>query len=252
VQLSVEINTTKLTRDLQRWQKTQVPFAIAKALNATAYDIQTQLQGEMGRVFDRPTRFTLNSTSRKNATPATLEARVKIKDEALKAISPITALSHHVYGGARAVKRSEILLRQRGILGPDEYIVPGAGARLDAHGNMSRGQMQAILSRVDASFDKLARAPGRVTRVKGKGYGETYFYLRTPHGRLTRRGIYRRVIFGSGSAVEPVLIFVRQPRYRRRLRFFEIAEQTFQLRYPLQLKIELERAIRAQAARHII
>lgn len=254
MKLSVEINTSKLTRDLQLWQKQVVPLAIAKALTFTAKAVQRELQAEMGRVFDRPTRFTLNSTYIKAATPQTLEARVKIKDEALKALPAIKWLSPQIYGGYRGPKRSEMLLRSRGILGADEFIVPGAAARLDAHGNMSRGQMQQILSRVGASRDALSDAYGRVRKAKGQAYSETYFYLREPHGRLRARGIYRRVIFpGTGlSKVEPVLMFVKRPRYRRRFDFFRIAEQTFQMRYPLQLKIELERAIRKQAGRHLI
>lgn len=252
MQISASIDTSKLTRDLQLWQTTQVPLAIAKALTFTAKAIQRELTGEMSRVFDRPTRFTLNSTFIRPATVQTLEARVKIKDEALKSGAAIRWLGPQITGGGRDPKRSEILLRSQGILGSDEYIVPGAGATLDAHGNISRGQMQKILSRVGASFDALTRAAGKVSRVKGKGFGETFFYLREPHGRLTRRGIYRRIVFGSGSTVQPVLIFVKRPRYRRRLRFFEIVDQVFQLRYPLQLKMELERAIRNASVRHIV
>ncbi len=252
MQVTASIDTSKLTRDLQLWQKTQVPYAISRALNNTNLLIQRELQAEMGRVFDRPTRFTLTSTHIKRATLQNLEARIKIKDEALKSGAAIRWLGPQIAGGYRDAKRSEILLRQQGILGSDEYIVPGAGATLDAHGNISRGLMQKILSRVGASFDALTRAPGKVSRVKGKGYGETYFYLREPRGRLTRRGIYRRIVFGSGSSVQPVLIFVKRPRYRKRLRFFEIVEQTFVMRYPLQLKYELERLFRQAAARHII
>lgn len=247
------IDTSKLTRDLQLWQKQTVPLAMAKALTfSVKRAVQPELIREMGRVFDRPTRFTLSATFAKTATPQKLEASVGIKDHASKAIPAIKWLGPQIVGGGRGLKRSESLLRSRGILYPDEYIVPGAKAKLDAHGNMSRGQMQAILSRVDASFDSLTRAPGRVSRVRGKGYSETYFYLRVPNGRLTRRGIYRRVVFASGSAVEPVLIFVKRPRYRKRFDFFRIAEQTFYMRYPLQMKIELELAIRKQASRHLI
>jgi hypothetical protein len=231
-----------------------VPLAIAKALTFTAKKaIQPALVQQMATDFDRPTRRTLDSTWIKAATPQNLEARVKIKDFAVNIPSRhISWIGHHIAGGARLSKRSEDLLRQRGILGQDEYIVPGVGAKLDAYGNISRGQMQQILSRVDASFDKLTRAPGRVSRVRGKGYGETYFYLRDPRGKLTRRGIYRRIIFGSGSAVQPVLVFVKQPRYARRFDFFGIVEREFQRHYPMQLKYELDLAISKAAARHII
>lgn len=252
MQVSASIDTSKLTKELQLWQKTQVPYAISRALNNTALTVQRELQGEMGRVFDRPTRFTLTSTHIKRATKHDLEARIKIKDEALKSGAAIRWLGPQIAGGYRDAKRSETLLRQRGILGSDEYIVPGPGANLDANGNISRGQMQKILSRVGASFDALTRAPGKVSRVKGTSYGETYFYLREPKGRLTRRGIYRRVQAGSMSVVRPVLLFVKRPRYRKRLRFFEIVEQTFVMRYPLQLKYELERLFRQAAARHIV
>jgi len=250
--ITCHIDTSKLMRDLQYWQKTYVPQAIAGTLNETGKFIQQQLAGEMGRVFDRPTNWTLNSTYLKRATVQSLEAVIKIKDEAFKSVPAIRWLGPQVYGGGRDAKRSEILLRQNGILGSDEYIVPGAGAKLDAYGNISRGQMQQILSRVGASRDVLQRAYGKVSKAKGKSFAETYFYLREPRGRLTRRGIYRRVIFASSSAVEPVLIFVKQPRYRQRLRFFEIVDQVFQTRYPLQLKIELEKAIQSGAAKHLI
>lgn len=252
MQVTASIDTSKLTKDLQLWQKQTVPLAIAKALTFTGKAIQRELVAEMGRVFDRPTRWTLNSTYLKPATPQRLEALIKLKDEAFKSLPAMRWLGPQVFGGGRDPKRSEQLLRAKGILRGDEFIVPGAGARLDAYGNLSRGQMQQILSRVGASRDPLQRAQGRVSRVRGQAYGETYFAVTVPRGRLTRRGIYRRVVFGSGSAVEPVLIFVKRPRYRRRLRFFDIVEQVFQTRYPLQLKYELELAIRKAAARHIV
>lgn len=254
MQVTASIDTSKLTRDLQYWQKVHVPLAIAKALTFTGKAIQRELVADMGRVFDRPTRWTLNSTWLRPATVQRLEALIKIKDEAFKSLPAIKWLGAEIEGGYRDPKRSEQLLRSAGILGRDEFIVPGAGARLDAHGNMSRGQIQQILSRVGASRDPLQNRIGRVTKARGQSYRETYFALRHPRGRLTRRGIYRRIVFpGTGlSKVEPVLIFVKRPRYRRRLRFFDIVEQVFQTRYPLQLKYELEMAIRKAAARHTI
>lgn len=254
MQVTASIDTSKLTRDLQLWQKQTVPLAIAKALTFTGKAIQRELVAEMGRVFDRPTRWTLNSTYLKPATPQKLEALIKLKDEAFKSLPAMRWLGPQVFGGGRDPKRSEQLLRAKGILRSDEFIVPGAGARLDAHGNMSRGQMQQILSRVGASRDPLQRAYGKVSKARGQSYSETYFAVTAPRGRLTRRGIYRRIVFpGTGlSTVQPVLIFVKRPRYRRRLRFFEIVDQVFQTRYPLQLKYELELAIRKAAARHIV
>lgn len=255
MQISASIDTRKLTRDLHLWQKQVVPLAQAKALTFTAkHGVQPELVREMNRVFDRPTRFTLNATYLKPATVQKPEAWVGIKDHASKAIPAIKWLAPQIFGGNRGPKRSEQLLRSKGILAANEFIVPGAGARLDAHGNMSRGQMQQILSRVGASFDPLVNAYGKVSKVRGSQFGarETYFAVTTPRGALSQRGIYRRVMMGNQSRVEPVLIFVKRPRYRVRFKFFRIAEQTFILRYPLQLKIELERALRAQAHRHLI
>ena len=74
-------DTSQITRHLSSLAQRQVPFATALALTKTAKFVQQKIREEMPRVFDRPTRYTLNSTWVRAATKARLWAEVKIKDD---------------------------------------------------------------------------------------------------------------------------------------------------------------------------
>ena len=65
---------------LDRLEREQLPFAAAFALTKTAEEIKKQLQAEMREVFDRPTRYTINSLFLEAATKDRMQARVWIKD----------------------------------------------------------------------------------------------------------------------------------------------------------------------------
>src|SRR5579859_7336959 len=83
-----------------------LPYATATALTRTAQRCQSAIKGEMARVFDRPTSFTLNSAYIQYATKFKQRATVGIKDQSYKGVPPIVWLSPQVYGGPREVKRS--------------------------------------------------------------------------------------------------------------------------------------------------
>lgn len=226
----------------------QTRFATAVALTRTAKRIETELKAEMPKVFDRPTRYTLNSLYTKPATKATLTASVKIKDEAVKSIAPIVWLAPQVYGGARPLKRSEALLRRAGVLGPSEYAVPAQGAKLDAYGNMKRSQIVAILSDVQAHFDPAQNSSraSRAKRARGRRRGGIYFAARA--GGHLKPGVYERIGTGFGSAVRPVLIFVQgAPTYRKRLDFFGVGQRVIDRHYTNEFDRAMAHAIRTAA-----
>ena len=61
-------------------------------------------------------------------------------------------------------------------------------------------------------------------------------------------GIYQRFTFASGSAIKPIMYFVRMPAYKRRLDFYGIANKvavdTFNKAYPMYLdKLLRERGL---------
>jgi len=237
ISVSVKMRVHELTRDVMGAQK-QIRYATAVALTRTAKFAESKVKEEIARVFDRPTPYTLSATRVKSATKADLRAEVKIKDEALKAKPAIRWLAPQIYGGKREAKNFEYLLRTRGILGSDEFAVPGVGARLDGYGNMSRGQIVQILSQVGASRDSLANQTAASKKRRGRKAAQ-YFAITTQRNGL-RPGIYQRFGFAVGSAVRPVLVFVKSARYRPRLKFFEVAQGAAEMRF----EIEFARALR--------
>lgn len=197
--------------------------ALADALNHTANQAGQALTVEMSNVLDRPTPFTLNAVRVLNAKPNNLEAAVWVKDEkdnASKGMAPEDWVAPQVFGGSRSDKKSETLLRAKGILPAGKFIAPASGARLDAYGNISRGQMVQILSGLSAIEGKAgytANASDKWRSIR-KGHAQAFFVLRrgkTPIGIAERRG----------KSMAMVLAFVSQPQYRRRLDFHGVVER---------------------------
>lgn len=232
-----------ITAHLTSLQRRHVPFATALALTRTAKFIEIKEREEVRRVFDRPTRFTQNAFFVRPATKSRLWAEVKVKDESLKAVPPIKWLAPQIFGGRRTAKRFEDLLRKRGLLPPGMFVVPATGARLDAYGNVSRGQLQQILAQLQAARDPLQRETKRSRKQRTRGrYLVAYpGQKRTAH---LKPGIYERNDFAFGSAVRPVFIYVRAPRYRKRLRFYEIADGVGRARFPIEFALAMRHALR--------
>lgn len=248
----IEKHLTGLARD-------QVPFATALALTRTAQFAQGEIKKEISRVFDRPTRFTLNSTWVRSATKQRLWAEVKIKDESLKAVAPIKWLAPQVYGGTRTLKRFEQRLVTAGAMPPGHFAVPASGADYDSFGNMSRGEIVRMLSDMQAHWDPRQNTTdrSRKRRRRSRTRRPTFYFSTYPVNKRTahlRPGIYKRVgavaglasgiTAGFGTPIKPVLIFVKRVRYRKRLRFFEIADQTARMRFPIEFALAMRQALK--------
>lgn len=211
--------------------------ALADALNHTANQARQVLKVDMSSVFDRPTPWTLNSIRILNATPASLEAALWVKDES-GGKNPFSAedyLLPQVEGGERIKRRSEGYLREAGILPAGRFIVPAAGARLDAYGNIQRGHMMQILSGLKAM--KLSGSDSAATDSKRslrKGHALAFFVMKrgkTPIGIAERRG----------ENVIMVLAFVRQPQYRERFKFHDVVRRVAE--NDGQLEANIDKAI---------
>ena len=200
----IATNLGKLPRDLQKFMA-RSRFAVAVGITWTGQDIKKELQAEMQAVFDRPTRFTLNSLGIKPATKRDLNGKVFFRDFAPKGVAAGRYLESQIEGGERRAKRSELHLRKHGRLKRDEFLVPGKGARLNQYGNIPRAQVTKALSDVGVQWD-----PGQNTKDKKK---RKYFWLPKAGRRLA--GIY----FRQGRKTKSFMVAVRQPAYRRRLDF---------------------------------
>ncbi|MBX9754654.1 MAG: hypothetical protein K2X80_07870 [Pseudomonadaceae bacterium] len=223
---------TELT-DLER---TQLPWATALALTETAKCVKDRLEGEMRTVFDRPTRYTLDSLRLFPATKTRLVARVWMKNEADKAAPATKWLTPEIYGGSRPNKRSESLLKARGILPEGMYVVPGAGMKLDGHGNVNRGQLQRIISGLGAQGDKYQNSTDSKRSQANKA---RYFVM---HKGKSPIGIAERTGKGRGT-FNMLLAFVGKPGYRKTFDFFAIAEREADDQLPIQFELAMARAL---------
>lgn len=221
---SVKTNVNDLIRELGVLKK-DVPFLTAFALTKTAQEIRTAELDVMARVFDRPTRYTMNALYVWPATKAKLTATVEFKAGG-KGTPAWRYLGPQVEGGGRAKKSHERGLERVGILKSDEWAVPGRGVPVDASGNVPGKVLLSILSQLQAAeqvlgFDANMTPKSRKRATKKSG---RYFVMR---GHASAHdGIYNRAP-GSGRAITPVLLFVKQPKYEKRFPFYETAKATY-------------------------
>jgi len=210
-----------------------IPYAASTALNRVGPAARKDLQAEMPRVFDRPNAYTLNSIRVIPATVDNLTVRIAVKDDATNnGTRPEDYLLPNVFGGGRNEKRFERNLRYAGILREGWRAIPASGAKLDAFGNVPRGELQRILTALRASFDRYQNRTDSA-RSRRNARNAPYFVGGLPRvsivggeQRVTpgslQPGIYRR----DGRGVKPVFIFTpKQPQYRQRLDFERTVER---------------------------
>lgn len=239
-------------RSLRGLEK-QARFAAAQTVNQLAVGpVRDALRHEMEDSLDRPTPFTLNSIALiKRATREDPSAVIDFKDVAGGGRPAANYLRWQVEGGERRLKAFERMLRSVGALPGGYFVVPGAGAQLDAYGNVSRGLIVAILSYFQAfpeegrgwkmnSTEASRRRKATSTR---KRRGVAYFVGRPGDGRGPL-GIWRRTqVFGYGTEIRPVFIFVQSVRYEPRLDLRYAAQLAVQRNAPALFRANLTRAL---------
>jgi hypothetical protein len=234
-------------QSLRGFSDRRMAATLATALTRTAVEVRAGVQQELPRVFDRPTPYTVNSLFVRPARADKLEAEVFFKDEFGTSRLGIPATKYllpEVRGGARRSKAFEKALRQAGVLPFGRFAMAGAGARLDAHGNVDRGQLIQILSQL-----RITRTAGHQRNLAfgAKGVaaqrkaGGRFFVKQGRKGGPP--GIYQRELIGRNAT--PVFIFTRPPSYSPRFPFEAIAGRIAEAK----LSGHVRRAIAEQAAR---
>lgn len=245
--IDVHADVETIIRGLRDFDQRQLPYAMTLALNNTAKIVERALYAEMKRVFDRPTAYTMNSLWVKLATKQTLKSVIRFKDRAGKGTPAEKYLGPQVRGGPRHWKRHEKALQKVGLLPSGMFCVPGSAARIDRDGNMDKGQIVQILSYLRAFGEEGYKAnmsdKGRARVAKDNkrtgARGFAYFVLKEKRNGLVP-GVWQRFQFAHGSAVRPVLIFVKSPSYSRRFDFYDVAERVVKRHF----RTELEKAIK--------
>ncbi len=242
----------------------QAQFATSVAITRTAGHVKSALRDEFSAKFDRPTPMVMRSIFIKPARKDDLEAVVWLKTGALggknqRSMSQI--IGHHFYGGGRENKQIEVVLRQQGFLFPGEMIVPGAGAKLDRYGNMSRGQSTQILSQIGirgAGYDStptgsrrsrrnVARA-GKIFWSYGSGVtkkplvdkktGIAYGYVGGNPNHLPKGAWVR-----SGRTVRPLMIAIRSASYGRRFDLNKIGNDAINRHFSIEFNKAFDSAL---------
>lgn len=240
MELSVLSNIADWTANLEDIYLRQIPFATVQALNETVEDLRDFHKSIMPTIFDRPTRYTLNSLRvLKASTRRDLSAGIYFKDAARRRQH---YLMPQVQGGGRAHKPFEYWLIQRGIMDPGEYAVPASGLKLDAFGNVPNGMITSVLSQLAAGPDAFQWETARSR--KRAGSSRARYFVPQP-GSSLRRGIWRRK---GKSAIEPVFIFVSAPTYAKRYPFFELSTEKANEWFPLSFQRHMEAGIADQRA----
>lgn len=270
--IKIEVDADNvLDRQFTELERQNLPFAVMQACNALAYEIRDQWKRTAARVFDRPRQITLNAVLYAKATKDRLWADIFIRDEATGGTPPARYLLPQVEGGPRVAKPFERLLQARGAMPAGMFAVPGRGAQLDAHGNIRPGQINQILSQMQARRDSLqnetetsrdrrrARTKGSTkwllgTRAKNQqlaartGPGNDYFALTRRKGRLLP-GIYERISSGFGRGLRSVLIFVGATVYPARYDIYGMAQRTWNKLLPFYFNRELQKALESSKYR---
>ena len=234
---SIKCDVSNVSRAFDRYLS-ETEFAQVRALTETAGDVRSGFQDEMQSAFDQPTRWTLNAFRVIPATRSRPYSDVDLKDAA----AARHYLRTQVRGGPRPKTGIERLLTSRlkyhGII---QTVTPARGARLNKHGNWSRGQMNQVLSAVQSQGDRRANTTEASRKRNRRRAG--YFVPR--EGSKLSPGVYKR---GARGKLTKILHFSEaQARYEKRLPIQTVAERVVKRQLPKNLRKFMREAARNTA-----
>jgi len=153
VQLSVKSDIKRTVKKLNRIQRRQVPFAVAKALTVTTRRVQRAEVRQLDKDFDRPTPFTKRAFKVIRAEKRDFLRGVA---KAILRIKPIqdAYLKTQIKGGTKLPRgRAHVI---------------GRDARTNRYGNLPRGTVKRLLARQDTFSGTVGRTRGIWQRT-GRG-----------------------------------------------------------------------------------
>lgn len=242
IRIEVQSQLPDLIGKIRNLREDQLPFAIARAVTMTAQSVKKALEYEMPLAFDRPTPYTMSSLYLNPATKSIPVAKVWLKDDSGKGTPAAKYLLPEIAGGGRNMKRFERRLQLMGLLPEGMQVVPGDAAPLDQYGNIPASVIEQILSALGAAEIKSGYQANRTrASARRKGAKLAEYFVGRPGGAPL--GVYRRYKFAHGSAVKPILIFVRPVQYRPRYRFEEIAQRVVSEEFPVKFSAAYRDAV---------
>lgn len=256
--LKIELQgLAELRAELREFSDRRFNASVASALTGTAKSMRDSWRAEIDREVDRPLARTKSAAMFLSASAAKLQSEVKLKDD-VAGTPPATYLNPQERGGSRLVKKFEQALQNAGAMPKGYFTVPGRGAKLDAHGNVSRAQIVAVITALGTAYSpgyervipKTAAGRLRAMAKRGVSYiavlpGETLAKTMSP-------GIYEASVVPDTSkstwwrgAFKAVFLYKRGTTYRKRLNLEKMAIEEA----PKQISEELRKYIEASFAR---
>lgn len=228
ITLGIKSNFDAVTRSFTKTADKQVQFATSLAINRCAEFARDALKANMSVVFDRPKPYTLNSLFVKKSNKIDLVAIVGHKRG-----SPVNDyLQPEIEGGTRKLKRFESIAG-------GEYLMPGAGMRLDRYGNVPRGTIQRIIegSRQGANSDILIIKPGSKSHLKPGVYQritlKSKVSTRTGTAEATR----------GGSRLKLLMLFVDSASYQQTYHLTDIVHRVVGSQFGSQFVAAMDYAL---------
>lgn len=209
LELKLSFSASEVQRQLTRIGESELPFAMALTATRVAQAAQKAIKREIENVFDNPTPWIKNSTYILAANKSDPKAVVYAREFG-GTPAPVT-LTPQIEGGVRKFKRSEGHLRAAGFLPNGWQIAPGPGAKRDKYGNISRGQLQQVLSGLRVQHDP------QQNRRRGKP--SEFFVIRPGSRNPLQAGVWQRI----GRVPSLILTFIQTPTYKSRLDWHGVA-----------------------------
>ncbi len=213
------------------------PEASRLALNDVAFKVMYENRDLMKRVFDNPSPWTLSAFFVRKATLANMSATVERKtNQAGRHFLEVQS-----DGGKRPLTGLERLLTSRlkynGLI---QAVLPSKHARKDRRGNVSRGQINQILSAVQAQGDSAANTT-KASKSRARNRNRAAYFVPRTDSKLSP-GVYQR----KGDDIKKMLAFSDvAPTYDLRFPMEEHAQKVA----AAEIEPAFERAFRTALAR---
>ena len=230
IQLNADVK--KLTRELRGIERKQIPFAVSKALNATAFDAQKGLQKALSIYLDRPTKFTINAVRvKKSEKKKDLIAYVGFaggggfKPPKNAGALPSEYMSRLISGGTRRPKKRAIA-------------VPTSAFKTNQYGNIARGKIKTLLGNPRKYFSGTP---------KGRGSDAAGIWQRMPPNKKKKAGSSsrRRNPNAKQQSIRMVIAWEPSTHYRGgRFPMAKIVEKTVRQQFGDRFRSALKYALR--------
>lgn len=140
--LSIRSNIREVTRDLDRLERQQIPFAQTLAVNSLAGLVQNAEKQGIQSEFPTATPFTVGGVKVRRARKSDPTATIYLGDIAEQYLAPYISRGRHFLGG------------KRGILNPKNVT-------LNRYGNLAKGKLAALKSRADVFVGSIKTKNGQ-------------------------------------------------------------------------------------------